>query len=171
MDITEIADRLAIAETLALYCRGIDRCDPDLLAGVFAPDARIDYGDGAKSPAATIPGLIAGLRAMRLTQHNITNTVMRITGNTAKAETHCVALHLIPAPDGEIEVVVGGRYLDTLVQLDGAWRITERLYVMDWSRTQPATMQSDGGLFDVLQRRGSRTPADPSVAWWASKTD
>ena len=26
MDITEVANRLAIAETLALYCRGIDRC-------------------------------------------------------------------------------------------------------------------------------------------------
>lgn len=167
MDITEIADRLAIAETLARYCRGIDRCDGALLAEVFTPDARIDYGDGAKSPAETIPGLMAGLGAMRLTQHNISNTVMRITGASAKTETNCVALHLIPAPAGESEVVVGGRYLDTLVKQDGAWRIAERLYVMDWNRTAPATMQTAGGLFDGLQRRGSRAPDDPSVAWWA----
>ncbi len=168
MDTAELADRLAIAETLARYCRGIDRCDATLLAEVFTFDARIDYGDGAKSPAETIPGLMAGLGAMRLTQHNISNTVMQVTGTRARAETNCVALHLIPAPDGEIELVVGGRYLDTLVKQDGAWRIAERLYVMDWNRTQPSTMQTSGGLFDTLKRRGARVPNDPSVAWWAA---
>ncbi len=167
MTITEIADRLAIAETLARYCRGIDRCDAALLAEVFTADARIDYGDGPKPPAETIPGLMAGLGAMRLTQHNISNTVMQITGATAKAETHCVALHLIPSPDGAIELVVGGRYLDTLAKSDGQWRIAERLYVMDWNRTQPSTMQTKGGLFDSLQRRGARGDSDPSAAWWA----
>lgn len=166
MDMTEIADRLAIAETLARYCRGIDRCDAALLAEVFTPDARIDYGDGAKSPAETIPGLMAGLGAMRLTQHNIGNTVMQITGDTAKAETNCVALHLIPTPDGEVELVVGGRYLDTLAKSAGQWQIAERLYVMDWNRSAPSTMQTAGGLFDGLQRRGARGAEDPSAAWW-----
>ncbi|MDP4605480.1 MAG: nuclear transport factor 2 family protein [Erythrobacter sp.] len=167
MDLTEIADRRAIAEVLARYCRGIDRCDGALLAAVFTPDARIDYGDGAKTPAETIPGLMAGLGAMRLTQHNIANTVMQITGATAKAETLCVALHLIPSPDGEIELVVGGRYLDRLTKSAGQWRIAERLYVMDWNRSAPSTMQTAGGLFDGLQRRGARGDNDPSAAWWA----
>ena len=166
MELTEIADRLAIAETLALYCRGIDRCDPDLLAAAFTPDAWIDYGDGANRVAATIPGLMAGLGAMRLTQHTITNTVIRLSGDTAKAETNCVALHLIPAPEGELELVVGGRYLDTLEKHGGRWLIAERLYVMDWNRTAPATMQLEGGLFDSLQRRGARGNDDPSAAWW-----
>jgi len=171
MDITEVADRLAIAETLALYCRGIDRCDAALLAEVFTPAARIDYGDGSKSPAETIAALMAGLGAMRLTQHTIANTVMRLAGDTARAETHCVALHLIPAPEGEIELAVGGRYLDTLVKHEGRWRIAERLYVMDWNSTRPATMQLSGGLFDGLQRRGARGDADPSAAWWAAVGD
>lgn len=88
MDITEVADRLAIAQTLALYCRGIDRCDSEQLAAVFTPDALIDYGDGARPIGEAIPGLMAGLGTMRLTQHNITNTVMRIAGETARAETN-----------------------------------------------------------------------------------
>ncbi|NJO14074.1 MAG: nuclear transport factor 2 family protein [Rhizobiales bacterium] len=166
MDMTELADRLAIAETLARYCRGIDRCDATLLAEVFTPDARIDYGDGAKSIAETIPSLMAGLGAMRLTQHNISNTVMRISGDTAKAETNCVALHLIPAPEGEIELTVGGRYLDRLIKHAGRWLIAERLYVMDWNRTAPSTMQLSGGLLGMLQRRGARGRDDPSAAWW-----
>lgn len=167
MDLTELADRLAIAETLALYCRGIDRCDPEQLAAAFTPDAVIDYGDGARPIAEVIPGLMAGLGTMRLTQHNIGNTVMRIAGDTAKAETNCVALHIIPAPEGEMEVVVGGRYLDTLARREGRWLIAERLYVMDWNRTTPATMTLEGGLFDGLQRRGARGKDDPSAWWWS----
>jgi len=169
MDITEVADRLAIAETLALYCRGIDRCDADQLAAVFTPDAHLDYGSGAAPIAETIAGLMTGLGTMRLTQHNITNTVMRLDGDTAKAETNCVALHLIPTPEGEIELVVGGRYLDRLVKREGRWQIAERLYVMDWNRTSPATMQLVGGLFDGLQRRGARGAEDPSSAWWEER--
>jgi SnoaL-like domain len=171
MDTTELADRLAIAETLALYCRGIDRCDPEQLAAAFTPDARIDYGDGARAITEVIPGLMAALGAMRLTQHNITNTVIRITGDTARAETNCVALHLIPSPQGEVEVTVGGRYLDTLIKADNRWRIAERIYVMDWNRTAPATMQTSGGLFDTLQRGGARGADDPSSAWWAAVGD
>lgn len=166
MDITEIADRLAIAETLARYCRGIDRCDAAVLADVFTPDALLDYGSGAGPIGETIAGLMASLGAMRLTQHNISNTVIQITGTAAKAETHCVAFHLIPAPEGEFELVVGGRYLDRLVKLEGRWRITERMYVMDWNRTAPSTMQLSGGLFDGLQRRGARGDNDPAQSWW-----
>ena len=167
MDTTELADRLAIAETLALYCRGIDRCDPEQLAAAFTPDAMIDYGDGARPIAEVIPGLMAGLGAMRLTQHNISNTVMRVSSDTARAETNCVALHIIPGPDGEVELVVGGRYLDKLAKREGRWRIAERLYVMDWNSTRPATMQLEGGLLGGLRRRGARGADDPSAVWWS----
>lgn len=167
MDMTEIADRLAIAETLALYCRGIDRCDPQQLAAAFTPDAAIDYGDGARPVAEVIPGLMAGLGAMRVTQHNITNMVMRIHGERAKAETNCVALHIIPSPEGEIELVVGGRYLDRLEKREGRWLIAERLYVMDWNRSGPATMALEGGLLGGLRRRGGRGANDPASTWWA----
>lgn len=166
MDTAELADRMAIAETLALYCRGIDRCDPEQLAAVFTPDAMIDYGDGARAIADVIPGLMAGLGAMRLTQHNITNTVIRFTGQSAKAETNCVAFHLIPAPEGDSELVVGGRYLDRLTKREGRWLIAERLYIMDWNRTAPATMMLEGELLGGLQRRGARGSDDPAQAWW-----
>ncbi len=166
MEMTELADRLAIAETLALYCRGIDRCDAQQLAAAFTPDGMIDYGDGERPVMDVIPGLMAGLAAMRLTQHNISNTVIRVSGETAKAETNCVALHIIPAPEGEVELVVGGRYLDRLVKREGRWLIAERLYVMDWNRSAPATMALEGGLLGGLQRRGARGADDPAAAWW-----
>jgi hypothetical protein len=177
--IRRLADRLAIEEVLARYCRGIDRCDPDELAAVFTKDARIDYGDGPKPPADTISGLMAGLGAMRLTQHNIGNVICRIEGKRARCESYCVALHILPRGETlvtqtggspvtmpDIEMVVGGRYLDTLVRQSGSWRIAERLYIMDWNRQGPATMQDTGGLYDTLTRRGGRGDKDPSHEWW-----
>ncbi|MEQ8771628.1 MAG: nuclear transport factor 2 family protein [Erythrobacter sp.] len=167
-DLAQLADRCAIHDVLARYCRGVDRCDPAELRRVFAPDARIDYGDGATARDETIADLMEGLGAMRLTHHNIGNVICEIAGDEARAETYCVAHHFLDGPEGgEIELVVGGRYLDRLARgADAAWRITERLYVMDWNRTAPSTMRTEGGLFDRLQRRGGRAPDDPSRDWW-----
>ncbi|MEM8725412.1 MAG: nuclear transport factor 2 family protein [Pseudomonadota bacterium] len=172
-----LADRIAIEDVLARYCRGIDRCDAEELEQVFTEDALIDYGDGPKPREETIAGLMEGLGAMRLTHHNIGNVICRIAGDRAKTETYCVALHILPSdasPDheGDIEMVVGGRYLDTLIKVENAlgaheWRIAERLYIMDWNRQGPATMQISGGLYDTLSRRGKRQPDDPSCDWWA----
>ena len=163
-----VAARQDIAELLARYCRGIDRCDAAELDWVFADDARIDYGSGAQDKAATCAGLLAAVGAMRLTQHAIGNIIIEFDGDRARAETYCVALHILGEPGSETEMTVGGRYLDTLEQRAGEWRIVERLYVMDWNRQEPATMRVEGGLYDVLQRRGGRKPDDPRYRWSAA---
>lgn len=164
--LSQLADRLGIEEVLARYCRGIDRCDAQELARVFTEDAMIDFGDGPKPRDETIAGLMEGLGAMRLTHHNIGNCICEIEGDQARAETYCVAYHILPSEEGEVELVVGGRYLDRLVRIGGEWRIAERLYIMDWNRQSPSTMQTQGGLFDTLLRRGARHPDDPSYRWW-----
>ena len=163
-----VSARLDIAELLARYCRGIDRCDAAELDRVFADDASLDYGSGAQGKAATCAGLLAAVGAMRLTQHAIGNIIIEFEGSRARAETYCVALHSLGEPGSETEMTVGGRYLDTLELRAEEWRIVERLYVMDWNRQGPATMRVEGGLYDVLQRRGGRKPADPLYRWSAA---
>ena len=156
-----VAARLEIAELLARYCSGIDRCDASELDRVFAEDAAIDYGSGAQGKAATCAGLLAAVGAMRLTQHAIGNIIIEFEGRRARAETYCVALHIFGEPGSETEMTVGGRYLDVLEERPEGWRIVERLYVMDWNRQGPATMRVEGGHYDILQRRGRRKPEDP----------
>ncbi len=160
-----VAARQDIAELLARYCRGIDRCDADELDRVFADDARIDYGYGEQDKATTCAALLAAIGGMRLTQHSIGNVIIAFDDSRARAETYCVALHILGEPGAETEMTVGGRYLDTLERRAGEWRIVERLYVMDWNRQGPATMRVEGGLYDVLQRRGGRRPDDPLYRW------
>lgn len=163
-----VAARLDIAELLARYCRGIDRCDADELDRVFADDASLDYGSGAQGKAAACAGLLAAVGAMRLTQHAIGNVIIEFDGSRARTETYCVALHILGEPGSETEMTVGGRYLDTLDRRTGEWRIVERLYVMDWNRQRPATMRVEGGLYDNLQRHGGRKPEDPLYRWSAT---
>ena len=150
-----VAARLDIAELLARYCRGIDRCDADELDRVFADDASLDYGSGAQGKAAACAGLLAAVGAMRLTQHAIGNVIIEFDGSRARTETYCVALHILGEPGSETEMTVGGRYLDTLDRRTGEWRIVERLYVMDWNRQRPATMRVEGGLYDNQIGRAS----------------
>ena len=163
-----VAARQDIAEVLARYCRGIDRCSADELDRVFADDASIDYGSGAQGKAATCAGLLEAVGTMRLTQHAISNIIIEFDGSRARAETYCVALHIFGESGSETEMTVGGRYLDTLDRRAGEWRIVERLYVMDWNRQGPATMRAEGGLYDILQRRGGRKPDDPLYRWRAA---
>src|SRR5579862_3112791 len=47
----ELADREAIRDCIYLYSRGLDRCDADLLASVFWPDARIEADRFTGKPA------------------------------------------------------------------------------------------------------------------------
>lgn len=150
---------------LARYCRGIDRCDADELDRVFADDALLDYGNGPQDKVAACAALLKGLAGMRLTHHRISNTIIELAGDRARAETGCVALHILGEPGAEVEMTVGGRYLDTLERRGRSWRIVERFYVMDWNRQVPTTMQVEGGLYDILLRRGARKSADPLYDW------
>lgn len=160
-DIRWIADRLAIADVMARYTRGIDRCDLAALQSVWWPGATADYGDGVVDALAWSETTVAALAALTRTQHFIGNLLVDIDGDSATAECYCRAYHEAAGPDGPTEFEVAGRYLDQLERRDGEWRIAHRRYVMDWNRNGPSTAQWDDGLYARLTRRGARFPADP----------
>lgn len=156
-DIRRLSDRLAIADVMARYTRGIDRCDIAVLNSVWWPGATADYGDGVVDALTWSDTTVTALAALNRTQHFIGNLLVEIEGDTATAECYCRAYH----EAGLNEFEVAGRYLDQLDRRDGEWRITHRRYVMDWNRNVPSTAQWDNGLYARLNRRGARFPADP----------
>ena len=121
-DIAALADRLAIVQVLTLYSRGIDRCDLDALTATFWPDASAQYGAEPQNAHAWAAATLAALKGMRRTAHALSNMLITLDGDTAQAETYCTAYHEIEGPEGPIEMVVGGRYLDRLEKRDGDWR-------------------------------------------------
>ncbi|MFZ4122290.1 MAG: nuclear transport factor 2 family protein [Caulobacterales bacterium] len=159
-----LEDRCAIEAALVRYCRGVDRCDEALLKSVYWEDSVDDHGSFVGPGWAFAAALMPALSGMKGTMHAISNIHIELMGDWARAETYCVAYHLLPAAGQDREMVVGGRYLDRFEKRSGEWRIKHRLYVMDWNQNGPSTAIWDEGLFAQLKMRGGRGTADP----WAT---
>lgn len=158
----DVADRLAIADVLCRYARGIDRCDEAVLRAVWWPGAQCDYGNGVGDAGEWSAAVVVALAQMLRTQHFLGNMLIEVSGDRATAETYCRAYHEVPGPDGPQDMEVGGRYLDQLEKRGGEWRVAHRRYVLDWNRNSASTAQWDGPLYGGLTRIGARAPHDPS---------
>jgi hypothetical protein len=159
--IQELLDKQAITEALMWYSRGVDRRDYDLLRRrVFWPDVKDDHllyqGD--------LEGLIEFsdkfTRGMP-TQHFLGNVLIEITDPThAFSETYFIAYHDMEEPQGRVDLVLGGRYLDLFEKRGSDWRIKQRTVAVDWYTRTPGTDWASGLLANI-RTRGQPKPADP----------
>jgi hypothetical protein len=165
IDIAALQEALAkqqITDCLVRYCRGVDRCDADMLKSAYWPDATDNHGTFNGNAHAFVDWLIPALKGMDRTMHQISNVYIELDGPAARAETYCQAYHELSGPDGgKVEMIVGGRYLDRLERRGSVWKIAHRLYVMDWNQNGPSTSNWTDGIYAALQTRGDRMPADP----------
>jgi hypothetical protein len=68
----------------------------------------------------------------------------------------------LAGPGRDIDVVVGGRYLDKYEKRDGTWRFSERTIVTDWAtKNDPSTMDMSHPITKDTPR-GSLGADDPS---------
>jgi hypothetical protein len=148
-----------ITQVLVRHSRGLDRCDAPLLASCYWPEATVDYGS-YKGPAADFATLVVDVlrQQYRSTRHQLHNTAFEISGESARTETLVDARHL--SASGDEELAFNGRYLDTLQQRDGEWRLLHRQVVADWARRIPVEDVRDVPEFDDLAK-GSNGAADP----------
>ncbi|MCB1844347.1 MAG: nuclear transport factor 2 family protein [Halioglobus sp.] len=156
---THLADRLAMIDVLHRHCRGLDRCDAALLQACYWRDAEVDYGS-YRGPAAAFCELVvkALAESYQLTRHCIGNTLVARHGGDAHCESYVDAAHLLP--DGSALMQFAGRYLDTLQQRDGAWRLLHRQVVIDWCHTAAIQDERDSQAFSALAR-GRNDGSDP----------
>lgn len=168
MDVSQMQtlwDHLQIQKLLATYCRGIDRCDKELLKSAYWPDATEEHGLFNGNAWEFAEFIVPMLLTMKVTMHSISNTLIEINGDRASAETYVVAYHLMATEAGDqAEMVVGGRYVDQFERRKNEWRIASRLFVHDWNQNGAATVQWDGGLYAQLNVRGRHDRNDPSYA-------
>jgi hypothetical protein len=134
----------AIADVAKRYCRGIDRCDADLVRSAYHPDAFDDHGT-FKGNAWEFAGYAtAALRQRyRATMHAITNHSIDVdlAAGTATGEVYTLAYHLRreDGSDDGRDVIDAwwGRYLDRYECRDGDWRIAHRVCVHEWTAQVP----------------------------------
>jgi 3-phenylpropionate/cinnamic acid dioxygenase small subunit len=134
-DIDLIAQKLEITELLYRYATALDTRDWDLLGQVFAPEAVYTIGvhgdfTGPRAIGEKIASLIGGYEA---TQHLITNPVIELDGDTARAHCYLHAQHYLPDQrTGGNTYEMGGTYHDDLVRTADGWRIARRVLDVAW---------------------------------------
>jgi len=123
----ELHDRQSIADVLATFCERIDEYDVDGLVDVFTPDCFVDYGPGRGGPVtgrdAVLARIATGQSEFRRTQHQLGQSLVRLSGDQADATTYVTAMH--EAWDGD-HSRVHLRYLDHLERSAHGWRIARR---------------------------------------------
>lgn len=134
--IRAIEDREAIHALIVKSCFLIDRKRFDLMAReIFSEDAVVDYGMAIFRGRAEIDAFYTGYDGNLLgSSHNLTNVLIEVAGDTARAASYVQAWHwhnqvgpetaLLPT-----DIMVVGGYQDKLVRNAGGWRICERITV------------------------------------------
>lgn len=159
-----LLSKQAISELLCRYCRGIDRCDPATLKSAYWPDATETHGTFNGNAWEFADYMTDNMRTnMKRSHQQIGNAAIEIEadGIHARGETYVTGFMHVDGPDGMMDMIVGGRYLDRYERRGDEWRILDRVYVLDWNQNLPSTAQWNEGLYKLLQTRGARAPDDP----------
>lgn len=155
----EMADRLAILEVIHTYARGVDRADAEILKSACWPDSELDYG-GYKGPAYPFCDMLPdGLRNFVNTQHQISNTLIKITGDKASVESYLTAHHRRP---DNTEMTYIGRYLDRMEKRNNVWKISFRQIVMTWHQDAAMSENFELNASLVPIARATHDGDDPS---------
>ncbi|CAN5423886.1 hypothetical protein BH09ACT10_BH09ACT10_10150 [soil metagenome] len=161
--VQELLDREAIRDCLFRYCRGIDRCDPDVLRSAYWPGAIDDHGMWKGPIEDFIPFVIPVLLQRGQTSHRITNAIIRIDGATAVVESYFDAYERVLRKDGTAnDITATGRYLDNFEKRDGEWRIGARKVILDAFRVWTDSADWERGLFGQQVDMGIHTKEDLS---------
>ena len=80
-----LLDKQAIHEVLMRYCRGIDRCDEELLRSAYHHDATDNHGQFNGKAADFVPWAIKSLRRDERTTHFLCNELIEVEGDRLRA--------------------------------------------------------------------------------------
>lgn len=130
LSLEEVSDRIEIDDLLIRYTVAIDEKDWELLDTVYTPDAKVDYTEsgGIKGLYPEVREWLArALAPFVMTQHLVSNSVVKLDGDTATARTMVFNPMGTDNGKGGLNIFyVGGWYRDELIRTPDGWRIAER---------------------------------------------
>ncbi|PRC43975.1 nuclear transport factor 2 family protein, partial [Mycobacterium sp. ITM-2017-0098] len=130
----EMLDEHQLRKLVHRYCRAVDRGDVAELRSLYDRDAVDAHGGFSSGTAGDfIDQLVAARPYLRSMQHHVTTVNFAIDGDVAEGEVYAIATHTFAAGGHDVDVVVGGRYLDKYARRDATWKLVERAIVTDWA--------------------------------------
>jgi len=159
-----VADLLAreeISDVIKRLARGTDRLDEELMASCYHADGFDDHNAFRGSGTEFARWVVTTLPHFTATMHFIGSPLIRIDGDTAQADTYCVAHHLSESTD----MILGLRYLDRFELRHGAWLIARRVCAFDWTYTVPIDAATRWAFAEdfTIGVRDRTDPAYPGV--------
>lgn len=155
----EVASKQEIRDNLLLYCRGIDRCEVDLVRAAFWPDAYDNHGASAAPAWQFAANIIKSkLADTDLTVHSVTNHLVELDGDLAFSEAVVVTYQ--KAKDSQDVQMFCGRYVDRVERRDGVWRIAYRHLVHDFSGSLDLGRWGLGSVAEDAFIQGARRQDD-----------
>ncbi len=170
-ELQEMIDEHQLRKLVHAYCRAVDRGDIERLRDLYHHDAVDAHGGfSAGSADEFLDQLVAARPYIRSMQHNITTVNFAIRGDAAEGEIYTIATQTLVRADRDVDVVVGGRYLDKYEKRDGVWKLSERTIVTDWAQvSDPSSVDLSHPITkDTL--RGAPDAADPSYGFFSLLT-
>lgn len=141
----------AIRQTLYRYCRGVDRCDRELILSCFVPGCPVDYVGIHEGTAETFTDFVlASHGKLRAHSHLIGNVLVEDDGHDGQVRSEAYGSIVLwkPTVAGASEVVIRNRYLDRWEEHGGSWRIADRVHLVDLrtidGRPDEGTLQANG---------------------------
>jgi hypothetical protein len=158
-ELEALTANLAIRDLAALYMRGLDRLDRDLLCAQFWDDALLSYGIYEGGPDGFADFCIDALKTHERNHHMLGQHLIELSGDQAYGEVYYQAYHKLTGEAGEQrDLFISGRYVDRLEKRGGVWKFAYRSELVDWVRDDPCT---DAFLDGSPMIVGSRKPSDP----------
>jgi hypothetical protein len=156
----DLLDKQDIHEVLMRYCRGVDRCDAELIGSAFHPDAIIDYGPSTPPRQPNPEATISALRKMcDSSMHFVGNQLIEVIDDRAISEAYFVTYLVVTRDAKQYTRARGGRYIDRFERRSGEWRIAYRSFIDEWSRLDEVTEIYPAG---EPYQRGIRSRQDPA---------
>lgn len=167
----EMLDEFELRRLVHSYCRAVDRDDIAALRDLYHHDAQDDHGAFSAGSAAEFLDQLAAARPyIRSMQHHITTVNFEISADRAEGEIYTISNHTFVAGSHDVDVVVGGRYLDKYEKRTGTWKFSDRRIVTDWAHVHdPSTVDMSHPITRDTPK-GSPGADDPSHGFFSLLT-
>jgi ketosteroid isomerase-like protein len=164
----EMLDEFQLRKLVRSYSRAVDRGDIAHLRDLYHHDAEDDHGAFSTGTADEFLSALAAARPyLRSMQHNVTTVNFAISGSTAEGEIYTIATHTFVAGNRDVDVMVGGRYLDKYEKRDGTWKFIERKIVTDWANVNDPSSVDLSHPITRDTPRGTPDANDPSYQFFS----
>jgi hypothetical protein len=136
-----IEDRMAIIDVTIAYCWALDTHEWAALDDVFLPDATAELGSMCNGLDSIKERVSRVLVPLDDSQHVVSTHQISVDGDTATCRCYLLAQHVRNGVPGGDNLMVGGRYEDTLVRTASGWRISHRKLVTMWREGNPEVVR------------------------------